>query len=157
MNSTSSRLIPRHRLGLPLPAIVGLALLAAPRAVLHDLGIAQEGSFVNLLLVVVPLVVWVGVAVWARVPNPFLTLLATGVCYGVLLALVHQLLWEQAFAGSPPALGGNFSGLDLGTRQAAVRVFAVFSSLFTGAAVGAIVGLVAWALAAVGRRRAHVW
>jgi hypothetical protein len=155
MNNTSSATSTTRRrlLGLPFAAIIGLALLAAPRAVLHDLGIVREGGIVNLLLAVVPLLVWVAVVVWARVPNPFLTLLVTGACYGLLLAGVHQILWEQAFAGSPPALGGNFSGLDIGMRQTAVRVAAVFSSLFTGVAVGAIVGLVAWAVAKVAQRR----
>lgn len=153
---TTPRPLPRPRLGLPFVAVLGLALLAAPRAILHDLRIIEEGTVVNLLLVVLPHLAWVVVAVVARVPNPFLTVLVTGACYGVLLAATHQLLWTQAYAGSPPALGGNFSGLDLGVRQTIVRVFAVFSSLFTGVAVGAIVGLVAWAVSKVVRRPATV-
>lgn len=143
-------------LGLSLPAILGLALLATPRVVAHDLGVAEEGSLLNLVLVVVPLVVWVTVTVIARVPHPFLTLLVTGACYGLFLAGLHQLLWDRAFAGSPPAVGGNFSGLDLGARQLIARLAAVVSSVFTGVAVGAVVGLVAWAIAAVlDRHRAH--
>ena len=157
MTSTASppRLQRRRPLGLPFLAIVGLALLAAVRAVLHDLGIVHEGSFVNLLLVVVPLLAWVAVVVWARVPNPFLTVLVIGACYGVLLAGVHQVFWTQAFDGSPPALGGNFSGLDLEVRLAVPRVAAVFSSLFTGVAIGAILGLIAWALSKAVDRRAR--
>jgi len=148
---------PRRRpLGLPFLAVLGLALLAAPRVVVHDLGIAKEGTVLNLLLVVIPPVVWVVVTVLARVPNPFLTLLVTGACYGVLLAGIHQLLWDQAFAGSPPALGGNFSGLDLAARQTIARVAAVVSSLFTGVAVGAVVGLVAWAVTTITHRASTV-
>lgn len=156
MNFTPFRSSRQRRLGLPVGAVVGLALLAAPRVVLHDLGIIQEGSFVNLLLVVVPLVVWVLVAVGTKVPNPFVTLLVTGACYGVLLAGIHQLFWDQAFAGSPPALGGNFSSLDLEMRQAIPRVAAVFSGIFTGTVVGALTGLVAWAIAKLVGQRAQV-
>jgi hypothetical protein len=140
----------RHPLlGLPFTVIVGLALLAAPRAVLHDLGITHGGSALNQLLAVVPLLVWVAAVAWARVPNPFLTVVIIGACYGVLLAAIHQLLWQHAFAGAPPALGGNFSQLDIGIRQLVVRIAAVFSSLFTGVAVGAIVGLLTWAVSKV--------
>lgn len=149
MNSTTTH-SSRHRpLGLPFAAVLGLALLAAPRVLLHDLGIIDEGAFVNLLLVFIPPVAWIVVVVWAKVPNPFLTLLVTGACYGVLLAGIHQLFWEQAFNGSPPALGGNFSSLDIGVRRAVPRVAAVFSSMFTGVAIGAITGLVAWAVTKV--------
>ncbi|WP_326639701.1 hypothetical protein OG884_33965 [Streptosporangium sp. NBC_01755] len=35
-------------------AIIGLALLAAPRVVLHDLDVIHEGTFVNALFVFVP-------------------------------------------------------------------------------------------------------
>jgi hypothetical protein len=139
----------QRSLGLSLPAILGLALLATPRVVAHDLAIVEEGSLVNLVLAVVPLVVWMTVTVIARVPHPFVTLLVIGACYGLFLAGLHQLLWDRAFAGSPPAVGGTFSGLDLGARQMIARLAAAMSSVFTGVAVGAVVGLVAWAITAV--------
>ncbi|MCB7135783.1 hypothetical protein [Cellulosimicrobium marinum] len=140
-------------LGLPFLGVAALSLLAAPRVVLHDLGVVQEGSAVNLLLVVVPLVAWVGVALWARVPNPFLTLLVTGACYGVVLALVHQLLWDRAFGEDPPSLGGNLALVDGGTQEVVLRVASVGSSLVTGVVVGAVCGLVAWGLTRLVRRR----
>lgn len=133
-------------LGLPLIAIVGLALLAAPRVPLHDLGVIEEGSFVNSLFVFVPPVVWVVVVVLKRVPNPLLTSLAIGLCYGILLALGHQILWEESFGDDPPQLGGNLSHLDPALEAAIIRVFAAVSSIFTGLIVGAICGLVAWGL-----------
>lgn len=142
----------RSRLGLPLIAIVGLALLAAPRAVLHDLGLVSSQTFVNLLLVVVPVLIWITVVLRAQVPNPFVTLLAIGVCYGIALAAIHQLLWSAAFA-APPQLGGNLAGLDPAVQAALLRGAAVVSSLFTGAVVGAVCGLVAWGVGALGRRR----
>ncbi|MEG3632912.1 hypothetical protein [Micromonospora palythoicola] len=135
----------RPALGLPLPALLGLALLGLPRVVLHDLDLVHERTFVNLLLVVVPPIVWITVALVKRVPNPFLTLLAVGVLYGVLLALTHQLLWHVAF-DAPPTLGGNLTDLAPGTQAVIVRIFAVISSLFTGVIVGVVTGVIAWAI-----------
>lgn len=137
---------PRSRgLGLPVWAIGLLALLAVPRVVAHDLNLV--GPVVNGLLVFVPLVVWIVVALWRRVPNPLLTLLAVGVAYGVLLAVTHQVLWTQSFAGDPPRLGGNLEGVLFPAAEAVLlRGFAVVSSLFTGVLVGAATGAVAWLL-----------
>ncbi len=137
----------RADLGLPFLAVVALALLAAPRVVLHDLGIIQEGTFVNSLFVFVPPLVWIGVVLWRRVPNPFLTLLVVGALYGVLLLLGHQILWNTAWEGNPPTLGGNLSDLAPGVQEGIMRGFAGLSSLVTGVLVGAVSGLVAWAAA----------
>ncbi|MFI7025274.1 hypothetical protein [Micromonospora sp. NPDC049900] len=138
----------RSALGLPLLALVGLALLGLPRVVLHDLGLVHERTFVNLLLVVVPPVVWITVALVRRVPNPFLTLLVVGLCHGVLLAVAHQLLWDVAF-DEPPTLGGNLTGLAPGAQTVVVRFSATISSVFTGVIVGVVTGLVAWAMSRV--------
>lgn len=142
----------RRRVGLPLAAIIGLALLAAPRVILHDLDIIHEGTAMNALFVFLPPVMWIVVALAARVPNPFITILVIGVCHGILLALGHQLMWGVAFAEDPPQLGGNLVGLDPVARSVIVRFFAALSSLVAGAIVGAVAGLVAWGLAAVTRR-----
>ncbi|MDP9796783.1 hypothetical protein J2S43_005295 [Catenuloplanes nepalensis] len=133
------------RLGLPLPALMGLALIAVPRAVLHDLEIIHEGTFVNALLVAVPLLIWVVVVVAARVPRPFPALLVVGAFYGIGLAVVHQVLWSV-----DADLGGR---LPPWAEQGVIRTFAVLSSLFTGLLTGAVTGLVAWACTALIRRR----
>jgi hypothetical protein len=153
--SQSLRSSRRHgRLGLPVIALVGLASLAAPRVVLHDLGVIAEGSLVNALLVFGPPVIWILVAVCARVPNPFLTVLTIGAIYGVFLTVGHQIFWTTVWANDPPRLGGNLAGqLAPAVESVILRIFAVFSSLFTGALVGAISGLVAWILSR-GRRYA---
>ena len=140
----SDRPARRTGLGLPFAAVVALALLAAPRVVLHDLGIIQEGTFVNALFVFVPPLVWIAVVLWRRVPNPFLTLLVVGLLYGVFLMLGHQILWNTAWEGDPPTLGGNLGGLAPGVQEVVLRGFAGVSSLVTGAFVGAFSGLVAW-------------
>jgi len=136
-----------RKLGLSVPAIVLLAAIAAIRVPLHDLGVVPEGSVVAGLLVFVPLAIWLVVVLWRRVPNPFLALTAVGLTYGVMLAVIHQLLWVAAFDGSPPSLGGNLEGaLAPGLEALIVRGFAFLSSLVTGTFVGAVVGVVAWTI-----------
>lgn len=135
--------------GLSFPALVLLALIAAPRVVLHDLGLIQEGTFVNALFVFVPPLVWIVVVLWRRVPDPFRTLLMVGVLYGVALMLGHQLLWNVAYEGDPPTLGGGLAGLSPVVQQVMVRVFAALSSMVTGTVVGAVCGLVALAASKV--------
>ncbi len=146
---------PCSPLGLPLPAIIGLALLATPRVVFHDLHLIEEGSFVNALFVFVPLAVWIFVVLWKKVPNPFLTLLVVGAFYGFFLMLGHQLLWSYAFAGDEPSLGGNLQHLGAETQGWIIRGFAAVSSLVTGTLVGAVTGLVAWAAQRVRAQRAR--
>ena len=137
---------PRTPAKLPLIAVVGLALLAVPRVVLHDLGLIQESTFVNALFVFVPPVLWIVVVLLRRDESPMRTLLLVGLCYGVFLAIGHQLLWNHALGGNPLRLGGNLAALDPVIAAAVVRGFAVVSSVITGLLVGAISGVVAWAV-----------
>lgn len=150
--SDSNREEMYRKLGLPVPVIILLAALAVPRVVTHNLSIFPEGSFVNSLLVFVPLVIWLTFVLWRRVPYPFLTLTVVGLAYGVLLALGHQLLWEARWDGGPPRLDGNLEGiLGPGLELVILRTFAFFSSIVTGTVVGATVGLVAWLIERVRR------
>lgn len=125
------------------PALAGLAALAVPRVVLHDLGVVEEGSLVNGLLVFVPPACWVAAVLWRRPPRPFATLVAVGAIYGVFLAVGHQLLWDAALAGRTPTLGGELAGLDPAVQEGLLRGAAVVSSLVTGALVGVVAGAVA--------------
>ncbi|MEV4343182.1 hypothetical protein AB0J83_01690 [Actinoplanes sp. NPDC049596] len=116
------------KLGLRAWVIVVLGLLAAPRAVLHDLDLVQERTGINAALVFLPLLVWLVVAVrWSS--NPFLSLLTAGGVYGVALGVIHNVLWDGE------------ARLALLLRGAMT-----VSSLFTGLAVGAICGAAAWLL-----------
>lgn len=131
--------------------VAGLALLAVPRPILHDLGIVEEGSAVNLALVFLPLLVWVAVAV--RRPRPFPFLLLAGLLYGVLLALTHQVLWS-ANGADEVRLGGELAGrLSPALEQVVLRAFAAVGSVFTGLLVGAVTGLAAWGLSRLRRSR----
>ncbi len=133
--------------------VLGLALLTVPRVVLHDLHVIDEGTAVNSLLVFVPLVAWIGVVVALavrsrapRIPNPFGTLVFTGFVSGVLLVLVHQILWTQNLGASTPVLGGNLADLDPGLQALVFRVSAVFSGLALGTFLGVVTGGAAWVL-----------
>ncbi|MEV5554856.1 hypothetical protein AB0L44_14500 [Nonomuraea wenchangensis] len=129
--------------GLSPIAVLALAALGVPRAIAHDLSLV--GPVVNALLVFLPVAVWLVVVLWRRVPNPFLTLLAIGVAYGVLLGITHQVLWSASFGDDPPTLGGNLAGsLSPATEAVLLRTFAFGSSVLTGAGVGAAVGVVGW-------------
>src|SRR3712207_9355741 len=103
---------PRRGLGLSLPMVILLAAIAAIRVLLHDLGIVDEGSAAAWLLVFVPLALWVGVVLLRGVPNPLLALTAVGLAYGVMLAVIHQMLWGAAVGGDVPSLGGHLERLE---------------------------------------------
>jgi hypothetical protein len=133
----------RHRLGLPVWALLALSLLAAPRVVLHDQGTGLAGPVAGLLAIG-PAVVWIAVVVWSRARSPLLALLVVGLGYGVVLAVVHNLFWEEAFADEAPQLGGNLEGQLSGeATEVLLRGAMTLSSVFTGAAVGLVCGLVA--------------
>jgi hypothetical protein len=141
-----------RKLGLSLPTIVLLAAIAAIRAPPHDLGTIREGGAAAALPVFAPLAVWAGVVPWRRGPNPFPTLTAVGLAYGVMLAVVHRLLRGAALGGEPPGLGGDLEGvLAPGLGAAFLRVSASFGGLVTGTMAGAAAGAVAWAIARLRR------
>lgn len=133
----------RRSLGFSWPELIALAALAAPRVVLHDLGIIEEGSVVNGLFVFVPPACWIAAVLWRRPPRPFTTVVVVGALYGVLLAVGHQLLWDAAFGGNTPVLGGNLTGIDPTVQDGVIRAAAVVSSLVTGTLVGVVTAVVA--------------
>ena len=134
---------PRRRgVGLPFVAIVGLAALGLPRAILHDLHLIDDAGILTWILALGPYAAWIAVAVAKRVPRPFLTVLLIGVTFGVMLVITHQLLWVQAFSGNLPAIGQG------ALATVIPRLAAVVSGLFTGAIIGAVGGLIAWGIRA---------
>ena len=136
----------RRATGMSPWGIVALAGLGAPRALAHDVG--PVDATVNAILVFVPLVIWLVVVLWRRVPNAFVTLLVVGLVYGLVLGVIHQVLWTHAYDGDPPALGGNLEGrLPSVVEDVVIRGFALVSSVVTGVLVGAVVGAVGWLLA----------
>ncbi|MEV0129598.1 hypothetical protein AB0H83_14215 [Dactylosporangium sp. NPDC050688] len=134
---------PRRALGFSWLVLVGLAALAAPRVALHDLGVIEEGSFVNGMFVFLPPLCWIAAVLFKRPAHPFVTVLVIGALYGVFLAAGHQLLWDTAFDGNTPPLGGNLTDVDPTVQSGIVRTAAAVSSLVTGTIVGAVTGAVA--------------
>lgn len=134
--------------GLPILAVLGLALLAVPRVIFHDLHLVEEKTFVNLLLVFVPLLVWIAVVLWARVERPFTTLLTVGGVYGVFLAIAHQLLWNINLRGTSLDFSAGQAGF---LEEAVARAAVGASSLVTGLVVGTVAGLVALGLSRMTR------
>jgi len=129
--------------GIPLLAMAGLAALVLPRVVLHDLHLIDGGfALVNWPLALLPIAAWIFVTLRARSPHPFVTVLAIGIMSGLLMVVAHQLLWDSAFQGDLPVVGGS---------TGAPRLAAVVSGTVTGAAIGAIGGLITWALASARR------
>jgi hypothetical protein len=138
-------------LGLSLWTLAVLALLAAPRVVLHDLGLATGGPVAGLLALGPP-AVWIAAVLIARCPRPLLTLLVVGVGYGCILAIGHNLFWDEVFDEVTPRLGGNLEGeLSPTVEELLMRAAMTVSSVFTGVAVGLVCGLVALMLRALGR------
>lgn len=151
--TTAQRTAVEHPLGLPWWGLGALALLAAPRVVLHDLGVGTEGPVAGLLAIG-PAVVWVAVVVWARVRRPLTALLVVGLGYGLILALVHNVLWHEVFDDVAPSLGGNLEGrLPGAAEELVLRVAMSISSISTGVAVGLVCGVVALGIQSLTARR----
>ena len=136
-NNPSRR--PPYFFGMPLLLLAGLALLGMPRAVLHDLHLIGERSPATWFLALAPVAIWIAVTMLVRSPRPFLTVLVIGLMFGVLLVLTHQLLWDAAFSGNVPAVGSGPAA------ELIPRLAAIPGGLMTGAAIGAIGGLLAMA------------
>ncbi|RBQ12727.1 MULTISPECIES: hypothetical protein [Micromonospora] len=141
----------RRTLGFSWPALVALAVLAAPRVALHDLGVVPEGTIVAALLAVGPPLCWVAAVLWRRPPRPFLTLVVVGALYGVFLAVGHQVFWDSSLGMDAPGL----AGLAPKAREALLRGAAVMSSLVTGTVVGVVAGAVALLLGRLLPARRH--
>ena len=133
----------RRVLGFSWPVLIAFAALAAPRVVLHDLGILEEGSVVNGLFVLAPPACWVAAVLWKRPPRPFATVVVIGALYGVFLAIGHQVLWDATLGADTASLGGNLSGIGPAVQEGVLRAAAIVSSLVTGILVGVVTAAVA--------------
>ncbi|MFC0680088.1 hypothetical protein ACFFGH_19815 [Lysobacter korlensis] len=133
----------RNPFGLPFLALLGLAALGLPRVVLHDLGIIDESHPLSWVFALGALAATVAAALIAKVPSPFLTVLAVGSIFGVMLVITHQLFWDVKYGGNPPVVAGS---------EVIPQIAAAASGLFTGVIMGVVGGLLAWGLQAILRR-----
>lgn len=116
-----------------------LAALGLVRPLLSILGVYERapnslaGGLLDPISVTVLIsVVWVGVAVLRRVPNPLLTLGLTGGAYGVFAILLQQTVWNLVLSAPP--------------EEAPAMPFLAFgwgAILVTNVVWGSVLGLVA--------------
>ncbi len=120
------------------PLIIGLGALALVRPVLNITGL-MEGlgrPFGPILMTMLISLAWLAIVVLVRVRDPLLTLVLTGITYGVFAILLSAIL--------SPLLTGQLTG-------PITNPVAIVAVLITNAIWGALVGLCALALQAVTR------
>lgn len=128
---------------LPWSLVLALSALALLRPLMSATGVSEAigAPWAQLGATVLITLAWIAAVVVARAPRPFLTLVCTGVAYGVLAVLLSAVL--SSF------LRGELQG-PLGNP------FAVVSVLVTNALWGAVAGGLALAVgAALGRGSAR--
>lgn len=116
-----------------------LAVLGLVRPLLSITGtyaVLGGNSWAPVIVTVLIAILWVGVVVIKRAPNPLVTLLATGGLYGVLAILLQQIIWNF-FLGGPP---------EEALSSAPVLVMSWASIVVTNVIWGTFLGLVALGL-----------
>ncbi|WP_408007202.1 hypothetical protein ACJROX_21275 [Pseudalkalibacillus sp. A8] len=131
----------KNTFGMPIGFLSLLALLGVPRVIAHYLKWIEPGSLANMLLAIIPPIIWIFVVVWKKEESPFKTLLWIGIFYGILLGITHQIFWHRSFE-EPPVLGGNLSNIPPFLNELITRTFGFFSSVITGSILGVILGLI---------------
>lgn len=117
--------------GVSWPLVLGLGALALIRPLLRITGVTDaldQGPFVPVVTTVLITVLWVAAVLVARIPRPFLTLLYTGVAYGVFATALSAIL--------SPILDGQLQG-------PLTNPFALVMVLVLNAAWGAVAGGIA--------------
>jgi hypothetical protein len=120
------------------PLIIGLGALALIRPVMNITGL-MEGlgrPFGPILMTVLISLAWLAIVVLVGVREPLLTLVFTGITYGVFALLLSAIL--------SPMLTGQLTG-------PITHPVAIVAVLITNAIWGALVGLCALVLQAVTR------
>jgi hypothetical protein len=88
--------------------IIPLAVLALIRPLLSMMGIYRNlpGILEPVLATALIVMIWISVVLARKVPNPVITLAATGGVYGIFVPLLQQFMWnfvlEKAPATPPP-------------------------------------------------------
>lgn len=118
---------------LQWPLIIGMGALALIRPFLSITGLMDLlGRPIGPLLITLLIsVAWLAIVVYVRADRPMLTLVCTGLTYGVFAILISAAL--------SPIVDGQLVGPITNT-------FATVSVLITNAIWGGLVGLCAWVL-----------
>jgi len=139
------------RPGVSAPALAGLAALGVPRVVVHDVDLG--GDALTVVLAIGPLGAWLLMLIRLRRGSVMGTGLALGGLFGLALAVTHQVLWDEAFNGREPRLGGGLGDLPDWAHAAITRGAGFAASVAAGLATGAAVG----AVAMIARKRDNGW
>lgn len=119
------------------PLIIGMGALALIRPLMNITGM-MEGlgrPFGPIFVTGLISLVWVAIVVIFRVRQPLLTLIFTGMAYGIFSFMLGAVL--------SPLLTGELSGP---LARPFILPFALASVLTTNAIWGAVVGLLAWGI-----------
>lgn len=132
-------MVNKYQEKLHWPFILGLGALALIRPIMSMLGwleaIGQPIASITVTIVIS--FVWLAIVVRARVSQPLLTLMFTGMSYGVFAIILSAIL--------SPILTGRLQG-------PVTNPFAIISVLMTNAIWGLIVGLLASGIMRVRQR-----
>jgi hypothetical protein len=115
------------------PLIIGMGALALIRPFMNITGLMEElgRPFGPLFITLLISIAWLAIVLFAKVREPILTLIFTGVTYGVFTILISAIL--------SPILDGRLSG-------PITNPFAFVSVLITNAIWGMTIGLIAWGI-----------
>ena len=94
------------------------------------------GALGPLVVTAIVAVLWVGIVVIRRTPNPLATLTAAGTLYGVFAILLQQVIWNLFLGGAPAEAPSS----------APVLVISWIAILLTNTVWGAFLGLIALGL-----------
>jgi hypothetical protein len=131
---------------MPVWLVTVLVLLMLPRTLLNELGVVTEGTLPYYVLALTPFAIWLAVAVVRKNQKPMADFLMLGLLFGLLLAVVHQLLWNSGSAVTQHApqiaidIAANF---DPGARELVTRLVSVGISLVIGLGSGLVIGAIA--------------
>lgn len=130
---------------LPFILIVILAALAIPRVVVHDLHTLPLDTAGYKILAIVPFAIWGLFAIFGKSKRPIYDFLVLGAIFGLMLAVTHQITWDESWGNNPPRLGGNIeSKLDPAVESILLRSTTFISSLLTGIISGGLAAVIAW-------------
>lgn len=142
------------RTDIPIGVLFLLACLSMPRVVFHDLKLMPFDSTFYLFAAIAPLLVYLAIAIFRDNKRPIYDFFVLGVFYGVLLALIHLLLWDVAGSGHSLALGDKLANtLDPATEALAFKVAVAHSSVLTGIGIGLILGGISLASQKIKQRK----
>lgn len=129
---------------IPLWILVLLALISVPRVIVHDLDILPLDSVLYQFMAIIPLAIYLGLAILRHNKRPIYDFLVLGLFYGVFLATIHLVLWDASWGNNPPTLGDKLEGvLDPAAEIALFKAAVLHSSIVTGIVLGGVFGLIA--------------